>query len=234
MKQNENIAMLEEVAKALDELREAIVFIGGATTALYIDDPASPSPTPSDDVDCVVELTSKQAYQELEAKLRKKGFHDPLTEEDSPICRKHLNGIKVDVMPTDASILGFSNRWYIEAIAHKERKLLPSGTAIYIFSAPYFIASKLTAYNDRGRSEDLRTSQDIEDICALLEGCTYLKKSISEASPHVANFICEEFTKLLDDESLFEEAAHGFIRRHGDPNGRARHIVSIAREVIGD
>lgn len=107
MKQNENIAMLEEVAEALGDLREEIVFVGGATTAFYVDDPASPSPTPSDDVDCVVEIASKQDYEKLEAKLRKRGFKEPFAEENPPVCRKHLKNIKVDVMPTDEKILGF-------------------------------------------------------------------------------------------------------------------------------
>lgn len=231
MKANQNIAMLEVVAAALGDLCDEVVFIGGATTALYIDDPASPPPAPSDDVDCVVEIATEEAYRKLEAELRKRGFKDPIGDENPPICRKYYDGIQVDVMPTEESILGFSNRWYPEAIEKKESFKLPSGKQIYIFSGPYFLATKLVAYIDRGRNEDPRFSQDLEDICALLEGCTKLRELVAGGSDSVKRFIRSEFSRLLEDESLFEEIARGFIRRHGDPNARAKHIVTTARLI---
>jgi hypothetical protein len=52
--------MIEEVAIALGNLLPQCVFTGGATTALYIDDPGTPEPTPSDDVDLVLEVATHQ------------------------------------------------------------------------------------------------------------------------------------------------------------------------------
>jgi hypothetical protein len=77
MKTTKNIQMLETIAEGLEELREKVVFVGGVTTALYIDDAAAPTPTPSDDVDCVVQVGTKQEYDNFENLLRKKGFKDP-------------------------------------------------------------------------------------------------------------------------------------------------------------
>jgi hypothetical protein len=228
---HKNIQMLETVAAALGELLEEVVFVGGATTALYIDDPAAPSPTPSDDVDFVVQVGSKLAYDRLENRLRQKGFKDPDSDENAPICRKYYKDIKVDVMPTDEKILGFSNRWYKEAIQKKRKVSLPSGIEIAVFSLPYFVATKLIAYNDRGKTDDPRVSQDLEDICAVLDGSTQIENEVNRAPKKVKEFIRTEFAGLLENEELFEESAHGFIRPSGDPAGRAKRIVRIARAI---
>ncbi len=230
MKTHKNTQMLEVIAGALGDILSDVVFVGGATTALYIDDPAAPSPTPSDDVDCVVQVSSKLEYYKLEARLRKLGFKDPDPDDEAPICRKVYQGVSVDVMPTNPSILGFSNRWYNEALAQKVTTQLPSGREIYIFSVPYFLATKLVAYSDRGKA-DPRLSQDLEDICAVLDGCTQIEKDVSEAPAKVRTFIQKEFLKLLQDEDLFEEAAHGFIRAAGDPMGRVKRIITLARAI---
>ena len=233
MKITKNIYMLEEVAAGLGELLEKVVFVGGATTALYIDDVAAPSPTPSDDVDCVIQIATKSEYDALEAKLREKGFKDPPHDVDvkSPICRKIYKSIKVDVMPTEGEILGFSNIWYKEAIKNKISVTLPSHTEIFIFTVPYFLATKLVAYNDRGKAEDIRGSQDMEDIITILDGCMEIEKKIAGAPESVRDFIKKEFIILLEDEELFEEAAHGFIRQSADPVGRAKQLVLIVRRI---
>lgn len=49
---SKNLHMLEMVAKGLQSLKDEVVFVGGAVTSLYINDPAAPPVTASDDVDC--------------------------------------------------------------------------------------------------------------------------------------------------------------------------------------
>lgn len=155
--------MIEEVARALGELLPQCVFTGGATTALYIDDPGAPEPTPSDDVDLVVEVATQQEYVSLERTLRKHGFKDPSGLSDAPICRKYLGSIAVDFMTPDPRILGFSNEWYPEALQHSISCTLSSGIVIRIFSISYFIASKLVAFKTREEDGDMRMSRDLED-----------------------------------------------------------------------
>ena len=53
-----NISMIKEIATALGELKDEVVFVGGATVSLYIDDSAAPTPSPSEDIDCVVEIST--------------------------------------------------------------------------------------------------------------------------------------------------------------------------------
>ncbi len=233
MKQSRNILMIQEVARALGDLRDQVVFIGGATTALYIDDKGAPTPTPSDDVDLVVEITSHQEYAKLEKVLRQKGFKDPLPDPDvqHPICRKMYNDIQVDIMPTDESILGFSNRWYSDAIKKKMQHRLPDGSTISVFNVTYFLATKFEAFTHRGKDSDIRFSQDLEDILAVLDGCSYIASELMSAEPKVRAFIVKEFEALLEDASLLEEAATGFIAAGGDSTKRAKKLVARVRGI---
>lgn len=69
--------MLQIVSDGLEELNEEVVFVGGAVTELYADDPAFSDIRPTFDVDCVIELSSRLEYAKLEERLRAKLFaHD--------------------------------------------------------------------------------------------------------------------------------------------------------------
>ena len=51
---SKNIEMLMEVAKGLKDLKEDVVFVGGATASLYFQEAKSLEIRPTDDVDCIV------------------------------------------------------------------------------------------------------------------------------------------------------------------------------------
>ena len=111
MTPSQNMRMLQTVASALGELREKVVFVGGAVVELYGTDPAAPPVRPTIDVDCIVRVTSRSEYRQIEKSLEARGFrHD--RSENAPICRWLCDTLKVDVMPTGENILGFTNRWH--------------------------------------------------------------------------------------------------------------------------
>ncbi|MDX5397154.1 MAG: hypothetical protein LPK21_13240, partial [Hymenobacteraceae bacterium] len=58
MSKQTNINRIRAVAKALQNLNEKVVFVGGATVTLYADQNTAPESRPTDDVDVVVELAS--------------------------------------------------------------------------------------------------------------------------------------------------------------------------------
>ena len=106
-----NVAMMELVAERLgNELRERLVFIGGAVAGLLITDPGQPAIRPTEDVDLIVHATVRADYQRLEEGLRQQGFVNDLSK-DAPICRWRIGGVTVDVMPTLEEILGLTNCW---------------------------------------------------------------------------------------------------------------------------
>jgi hypothetical protein len=124
----------------------------------------------------VVELASYKGYAELDERLRNLGFNNDI--ESGVICRYTIQGVIVDVMPTDPFIIGFSNRWYAEGFENAIQYVLDEQTTVQIFSLPYFVASKWEAFKGRGKN-DYRTSKDFEDLVYVFEnvddlGRTYI------------------------------------------------------------
>ena len=56
-------------------------------------------------------VVSLADYHRIGGALRERGFVQTL-EEGEPPYRWTYAGLKLDLMPTEAGILGFSNRWY--------------------------------------------------------------------------------------------------------------------------
>ncbi len=197
-----NIDMLQTVANGLGTLKNDMVFVGGAVAELYATDPAASEIRPTLDIDCVIELSSKTAHAKLEEELRAKGFAND-TSKGAPICRWVYNDIKVDIMPTDSTVLGFSNRWYVEGIKNKITKTLPNEIEIFVFRPEYYLASKFEAYKGRGGT-DLRQSHDFEDIIYILDNCPNLLDNIANANSSVKIYLKEECQSLLGNDNLTE------------------------------
>lgn len=226
MKDTPTIRMLQTIARALTPLKEEMVFLGGATVALYLQDPAAPTVRPTDDVDCLVELTGYPSFAALEHRIRQLGFEHDMTPK-APACRWQYEGIKVDVMSSDGSVLGFTNAWYADGIQHKMQHTLPDGQSIFILPAPYFIATKIVAFLDRGGG-DFRFSSDIEDIIAILDGRTTLQAEILAAPRDVRSYVAEYFQAFLKNP-LFLESVEGFLPAAREGRGRQTRLLAVMR-----
>ena len=81
-----NIEILERTAIALGDLvGNEVVFVGGTTVGLWATDQAATEFRPTDDVDVIVEVTSRAGYYRFEGRLRALGFVND--DEDGVICR---------------------------------------------------------------------------------------------------------------------------------------------------
>jgi hypothetical protein len=136
-----NLVMIRYVATRLGRQRERVVFLGGVTTALLIKDDAASDVRVTVDVDVIVEIASRGDYYRLAESLRIAGFSED-TREGAPVCRWLVERIAVDVMTTDAGILGFSNQWYQQALQHAEVRQISDDMAIRLVTAPYFLANR--------------------------------------------------------------------------------------------
>jgi len=224
-----NINMLQTVANGLEELKEDMVFIGGAVAQLYADDPAATDIRATLDIDCVVEASTRIEYNKLERSLESKGFaHD--TTPKAPICKWIYKDIKVDVMPMEESILGFSNKWYNEGIENKVQIALPDKTDIYIFSPEYYLASKFEAHNGRG-GKDLRQSHDFEDIIYLFDNCTNILEVVKKASGKVKEYLKEQCRALLDYDNLIEGVECALPLR--SDSDRTEMIIDMIQSIAG-
>jgi predicted nucleotidyltransferase len=192
------IELLEIVAVALGDLRDEEVFVGGAITGLLLTDPAAPPTSSTKDVDIIVSVTTQTDFLgSLAERMRAQGFGED-TEEDAPICRWRLReaDIKVDLMPTEPGILGFTNRWIAESFLHAKPYRLPGGVEIRVVTGPYFLATKLEAFGSRGGG-DYMASKDMEDLIAVLHGREELVEELSNASAGVREYLRDQARKLL-------------------------------------
>jgi hypothetical protein len=217
LKNHPNVAQLELVAAALDKFCDMVTFVGGATVPLYVEDEAAWFPTPTVDVDCVVEFATRVPYFLFEMDIRELGFRDPSPDElenGAPICRKYLRDLPVDIMPTDPSTLGFGNKWYAAGVKKRISLILPSGKKIFCFSIPYFFATKIEAYKGRGIKDDLRCSQDLEDLINVMDGVSEktLVEAFSSADDDLFESLRMDCSILMKDRLFFKEAVVGFIR----------------------
>lgn len=199
MRDNTNIIRIKAVYTALEELADQFIFIGGATVSLYADRPAG-DVRPTDDVDILVEIMDYKGYATVEKQLRDKGFTN---DQSGVICRYRVQGIIVDVMPTSEEVLGFTNKWYTEAASQSVQIEIDKGYRIRIFTAPYFLATKLEAFKSRG-ADDGRTSTDFEDIVYLLNNRKTIWKELSNTSGSLKDYLQNEFLQLLDNPYLDE------------------------------
>ncbi len=190
-----NVQRVEVVAGALGDLCAELVLLGGCAVSLLIDAPTAPPPRVTYDVDLLVELAVLRDYYAMEEQFVQRGFVRDLSA-DAPICRWRLGAVAVDLMPTDASVLGFSNPWYPMAAASARPLRLPSGQVMRLIAAPVFLATKFEAFRTRGKGDAL-TSHDLEDIINVLEGSLSIEADIKASTPELQVYLAEQCEKLL-------------------------------------
>jgi predicted nucleotidyltransferase len=216
--------MLSIVAQRLGALREQCVFVGGATVPLYLTALHASSPRPTKDVDIVVEIATRVEYYRFADQLRELGFREDV--EANILCRWKLDDLIVDVMPTELNVLGFSNRWYGEVIHHAQWREIANGIQIQLATSPYFIATKIEAFNGRGH-DDFLASRDMEDIVAILNGREELLMEVQNVPASLRHYLAEQFELWLQD-SNFMDALPGHILP--DPASQAR-LPSILNRI---
>jgi hypothetical protein len=207
-----NIGILESVALGLGDMLPQFVFVGGSVVELYAPPSIRTEVRMTDDVDCVVEVTSLARYYDLEEKLREIGFYDDM-DEDAPICRKLYRGIKVDIMPTDENILSFSNRWYRDGFLHAQNYRISDAITIKILPVTYFIAAKLEAFfsSTRKYALDMYASHDFEDIIYILDNCPDVINQIQASKTDVKTYVSDKFQYFCQQQSLVY-ALNGILR----------------------
>jgi hypothetical protein len=202
-----NLAMIHHVATQLGELVDRVVFTGGAATVLLITDPAAGDVRQTLDVDLIVEVTTTAEYHRLAEQLRERGFRED-TSEGAPLCRWLIDEMIVDIMPIDEASLGFSNRWYAPAFEYATTKSIEAMN-VRVVTAPYFLATKLEAFNGRGNG-NFMASHDIEDVVALIDGRAELVEEVGQAPEDLRTYLVAAFQNLLENP-LFMEALPGHL-----------------------
>lgn len=223
-----NLAMLEIVARKLGRLNDEVVYLGGCTTALFINDPLSLDVRPTRDVDCIIDIISLGQYYQFGEKLSEKGFKKSI--EDSVFCRWRHDEIILDVIPTDEKILGFGNRWYKEAMEYAQIHQIADALAIKSVTAPYFLATKIEAFKTRGNN-DFLGSHDFEDIITVIGGRVEIADEVALASDELKLHLKQSFEKMLQHDQ-FELALPGHLSDGPVTMQRVQIVKDRFRKII--
>ena len=129
----------------------------------------------------------------------------------------------LDVMPLDETILGFSNRWYREAMYAAEVLTLEPSLEIRAITAPFFMATKLEAFKGRGGG-DYFASHDLEDVISVIDGRSELLAEVRATSDDLRGYLAGEFRSLMRDQR-FIDALPG----HLPPDAASQARIPILR-----
>lgn len=220
-----NPKLLAEVAQKLDPLGLNYAFVGGSIVEFLLDRPDLTPVRPTDDLDIIVEVMANRRYSDLEVILRQAGFlHD--MSQGAPRCRWRLDGVIVDVMPTEGALLGLNTAWFAEALATAQPRRI-QGVEVPLISAAAFLATKLAAFADRGDG-DYYGSHDLEDIITVINGRAAIVAEIAEAAPELRAYVVGRI-KALCAESVFQEALAGHLPSDGASQAR----LPLLRKRLG-
>ncbi|WP_296620804.1 nucleotidyl transferase AbiEii/AbiGii toxin family protein [Marivirga sp.] len=215
-----------KVAKALGDLNDQVVFVGGVVVSLYIDDPAADDVRPTKDVDLSFKILTGGDLEKLREKLNQRGFKQSHT--DDVICRFSLDDVKVDIMSTHQVGWAPANRWFEKGFELAVIKKLDD-ISIKIMPLSYFLAAKFDAFKGRG-SKDARTSHDFEDIVYILNYTSDFTKSILVSDTEVKEYLRECFNNILNSEHL-QEAIIGHLY-YEESEERYQIILNQLKEIM--
>jgi len=195
-----NLPQLRSIAMALGELREQVVFVGGAVAGLLVTDPLADAVRATRDVDAVVNAT-RAAFHRIEEQVAQCGFARDVSSE--VICRwvHKASGLMFDLMPVQPEVLGFTNRWYDLAVSTAQVVDLGEGVSIRLVTAVAFVATKLEAFASRGGG-DFLTSHDLEDVLNIVDGREELVREMAEAPEDVRQAIAAAFHLLVSNRDF--------------------------------
>lgn len=190
-----NLTYLRRIAEALGELREQVVFVGGAVAGLLVTDPLADAVRATRDVDAVVNA-DRALFHRIEEALAKRGFARDISSD--VICRwvHKDSGVLFDLMPVQPEVLGFSNRWYPYAVESAVSVDLGAGLTIRLVSAAAFVATKLEAFAGRGNG-DFMSSHDLEDVLNIVDGREELADEMGVAPTQLRQAVAAAIAQLL-------------------------------------
>lgn len=193
-----NRAATKKIAKALGNLNDEVVYVGGAMVSLYIDDTAAEDIRPTKDLDLTFQLASFAELEGLREQLIEKGFTQ--SAEDNVNCRFRYEDLKIDVMSTQSVGWAPSNPWFAKGFEKAITKTLDK-VIIKVLPLPYFVATKMEAFFDRG-IKDIYASHDLEDIAYLFNYTTNIDEQILASEKEVKQFLIKKLNICKNDKTI--------------------------------
>ncbi len=214
------------IARALGELKDDVVFVGGTVVDFYANDPAAEEIRETKDIDFVMVIVTFSKLEELRQKLIEKGFTQ--SHEDDVTCRFRYQEILVDVMSIKQVGWAPSSPWFESGLSNT-CNIKIDGTNIRILSLPFYLATKFSAFQDRG-SEDPFISHDLEDIVYIINNRTDFVDVLRSGPPDVLSYLKNQFKNLLESATLREAIEGNLEYTHREE--RFQTIVQKLKQII--
>ncbi len=226
-----SVAMLREVAEAMGPARESVVFLGGGVLPFLLTDTLSHYVRYAKDIDFIIDFDEKEDLFLFEDALWEGGFKKV---SNGAVTQWLLGRIKVDALPADPEVLTFNNQWCAEAMRYAQRIDIGGGLRVNTISAPYYLGTKLNAFDRRGYGR-FATSKDIYDLLLIFAGHEAVEGEIEKQTSTVFKaFLWEKLRKLEDESAHFSNiAARGFLhdtvlKRHlPEAVSRIKNVISL-------
>jgi hypothetical protein len=145
--------------------------------------------------------------------------------------RWRIAGVNVDLMPTEASVLGFADRWYEAMMKHAVAMESNDGRRVRIVRAPCLIATKLEAVSGRGAG-DVLLSRDLGDVVALVDSREERGDGVRSTETPARTFIADAFRTLLDDPS-YRGVVPAYLLPDAASQARTPLIMERMRLIAG-
>jgi hypothetical protein len=164
-------------------------------------------------------------YHALAQRLMALGFKQTMADNTPPF-RWYWNGMQLDLVPLDEKVLGFANRWYKPGFEAALCTALSSGLVLRHLSAPYFMATKLEAFKDRGNN-DIYMSHDLEDVITVVDGRPELVEELATAPPDARQFVSTVVQGVLNHPD-FTNALPGIVSQSTRAGLVLQRLVKIS------
>ncbi len=186
---------LLRIARALGDLRERVVFIGGSVVPILQSVPPMPRARVTDDVDALLVSASYSESAAVEEAVARLGFR-----RDMSATHAHRwiapGGDKLDLVPFGQHLGASGSALDHAAAATAIETQLEPGLSIRHVSAPAFVAMKLAAHSDRF-SDDPFGSRDLQDVFAVIASRPEIVAEMKSAPIEIRSFSGRELKQLL-------------------------------------
>jgi hypothetical protein len=208
MSRKDLLDRLDQAAVDLEVVRLPMVFVGGATMPLYVDEDAGEVLRETLDIDVMVEAASHAEFAALEGRLRAAGFRQDLGA-GGPRCRWLKDDRMYDIV--DVRTDHPNDRWARPTGDGLEVRKLPSGRAIPVLGPGRFLAAKIAALSERGGPRWYESS-DFEDIVLILESHPQLQPWLA-ATPRDAVLAVAAWAEAATRRPSLREEVEGTVTR---------------------
>lgn len=144
----QRIEAIKNIAHALGDLNEQVVYVGSAVIGLYVDDPGAPEVRPTKDVDIVLKIASLLELEHFKQELAERGIHS--AKDEKVMCRFTYQNVLLNVMATKEIGWALSNPWFKSGCEHPEIIYLDE-EKIKIMPPAYYLASNFLPLKKEGR-----------------------------------------------------------------------------------